>query len=142
MIENRKCNQSYLGFYIYEYQPKYKVFYFSNEAGLVKDKNYHITAWYNSILSYYSYTYPQGKVIKAEPVITTLAPPTISGEETFTSTTTVTITSSEKVAKIYYTLNGQEPTQSSALYEGPFVLDKTATVKAVAIYKEVRSTTA
>lgn len=142
MIENRTCYKSYLGFYIYEYQPAYKVFYFSNadEAGLVANKKYHITAWYNSVLEYYDY--PQGKVIKAEPVITYLDPPTISGEETFTSKTTVTITSTEKVAKIYYTLNGEEPTQASTLYEGPFTLDKTAMVKAVAIYKEVKSTTA
>lgn len=143
-IDNRTCYKTYVGFYIYEYQPAYKVFYFSNadEAGLVPNKKYNITAWYNSIFEYYNSSYPQGKVIKAEPVITYLAPPTISGEETFTSTTTVTITSTEKVAKIYYTLNGEEPTQASTLYERPFTLDKTATVKAVAIYKEVKSTTA
>lgn len=141
-IDNRTCYKSYVGFYIYEYQPAYKVFYFSNadEAGLVAYKKYDITAWYNSVLE--SYNYPQGKVIKAESVITYLDPPTISGEETFTSKTTVTITSTEKLAKIYYTLNGEEPTQASTLYEGPFTLDKTATLKAVAIYKEVKSTTA
>lgn len=141
-IDNRTCYKTYVGFYIYEYQPAYKVFYFSNagEAGLVAYKKYDITAWYNSVLE--SYNYPQGKVIKAEPVITYLDPPIISGEETFTSKTTVTITSTEKVAKIYYTLNGAEPTQASTLYEKPFTLDKTATVKAVAIYKEVKSTTA
>lgn len=137
MIENRTCYKSYLGFYIYEYQPKYKAFYFSNEAGLVKNKNYHITAWYNSVLQ--SYNYPQGKVIKAEPAITTLAPPTISGEAAFTSSTTVTIKSSESVASIYYTLDGTEPTTESILYEDPFVLDKTTTVKAIAVYKTVTS---
>ncbi len=99
---------------------------------------YDAIVWFNS----FSGTQPQGKAILVEPVITSLAAPTISGEETFTSTTTVTITSTEEVAKIYYTLNGKEPTQASTLYEKPFTLDKTATVKAVAIYKEVRSTTA
>jgi PA14 domain protein len=137
MIENRTCYKSYLGFYIYEYQPKYKAFYFSNEAGLVKNKNYHITAWYNSVLQ--SYNYPQGKVIKAEPAITTLAPPTISGEAAFTSSTTVTIKSSESVALIYYTLDGTEPTTESILYKDSFVLDKTTTVKAIAVYKTVTS---
>lgn len=137
MIENRTCYKSYLGFYIYEYQPKYKAFYFSNEAGLLKNKNYHITAWYNSVLQ--SYNYPQGKVIKAEPAITTLAPPTISGEAAFTSSTTVTIKSSESVASIYYTLDGTEPTTESILYKNPFVLDKTTTVKAIAVYKTVTS---
>lgn len=137
MIENRTCYKNYLGFYIYEYQPKYKAFYFSNEAGLVKNKNYHITAWYNSVLQ--SYNYPQGKVIKAEPAITTLAPPTISGEAAFTSSTTVTIKSSESVASIYYTLDGTEPTTESILYKDSFVLDKTTTVKAIAVYKTVTS---
>ena len=99
---------------------------------------YDAIVWFDS----FNDTYPQGKAILVEPVITSLEAPIISGEETFTSTTTVTITSTENVAKIYYTLNGEEPTQASTLYEKPFTLDKTATVKAVAIYKEVRSTTA
>ncbi len=105
---------------------------------MTNGKNYDAIVWFNS----FNGTQPQGKAILVEPVITSLAAPTISGEETFTSTTTVTITSTEKVAKIYYTLNGEEPTQTSTLYEKPFTLDKTATVKAVAIYKEVKSTTA
>lgn len=105
---------------------------------MTNGNKYDAIVWFNS----FSGTQPQGKAILVEPVITSLAAPTISGEETFTSTTTVTIASTEKVAKIYYTLNGEEPTQASTLYEKPFTLDKTATVKAVAIYKEVKSTTA
>ena len=105
---------------------------------MTNGNKYDAIVWFNS----FSGTQPQGKAILVEPVITSLAAPTISGEETFTNTTTVTIASTEKVAKIYYTLNGEEPTQASTLYEKPFTLDKTATVKAVAIYKEVRSTTA
>ena len=105
---------------------------------MTNGNKYDAIVWFNS----FSGTQPQGKAILVEPVITSLAAPTISGEETFTNTTTVTIASTEKVAKIYYTLNGEEPTQASTLYEKPFTLDKTATVKAVAIYKEVKSTTA
>ena len=105
---------------------------------MTNGNKYDAIVWFNSV----SGTQPQGKAILVEPVITSLAAPTISGEETFTNTTTVTIASTEKVAKIYYTLDGEEPTQASTLYEKPFTLDKTATVKAVAIYKEVRSTTA
>ena len=105
---------------------------------MTNGKNYDAIVWFNS----FNGTQPQGKAILVEPVITSLAAPIISGEETFTSTTTVTITSKENVAKIYYTLNGEEPTQASTLYEKPFTLDKTATVKAVAIYKEVKSTIA
>ena len=105
---------------------------------MTNGNKYDAIVWFDS----FNGTYPQGKAVLVEPVITSLEAPIISGEETFTSTTTVTITSTENVAKIYYTLNGEEPTQASTLYEKPFTLDKTATVKAVAIYKEVRSTTA
>lgn len=40
---------------------------------------------------------------------------------------------------IYYTLDGTEPTTESILYKNPFVLDKTTTVKAIAVYKTVTS---
>ena len=140
-IKNQTC---YYGncFAAYSYSTPvgWHYLYISNSSSLkmTNGNKYDAIVWFNS----FNGTQPQGKAILVEPVITSLAAPTISGEETFTSTTTVTITSTEKVAKIYYTLNGEEPTQTSTLYEKPFTLDKTATVKAVAIYKEVRSTTA
>lgn len=140
-IKNQTC---YYGncFAAYSYSTPvgWHYLYISNSSSLkMKNGNkYDAIVWFNS----FSGTQPQGKAILVEPVITSLAAPTISGEETFTNTTTVTIASTEKVAKIYYTLNGEEPTQASTLYEKPFTLDKTATVKAVAIYKEVKSTTA
>lgn len=136
-IKNQPCAY---GDRFYGYSSGWKYLCISNSSsfGMTNGEQYDAIVWFNS----FNGTYPQGKAILVEPVITSLAPPIISGEETFTSTTTVTITSKEKVGKIYYTLNGEEPTQASTLYEKPFVLDKTATVKAVAIYKEVRSTTA
>lgn len=140
-IKNQTC---YYGncFAAYSYSTPvgWHYLYISNSSSLkmTNGNKYDAIVWFNS----FSATQPQGKAILVEPVITSLAAPTISGEETFTSTTTVTIASTEKVAKIYYTLNGEEPTQASTLYEKPFTLDKTATVKAVAIYKEVKSTTA
>lgn len=140
-IKNQTC---YYGncFAAYSYSTPvgWHYLYISNSSSLkmTNDNKYDAIVWFNS----FSSSFPQGKAILVEPVITSLEPPIISGEETFTSTTTVTITSKENVGKIYYTLNGEEPTQASTLYEKPFVLDKTATVKAVAIYKEVRSTTA
>lgn len=140
-IKNQTC---YYGncFAAYSYSTPvgWHYLYISNSSSLkmTNGNKYDAIVWFNS----FSGSFPQGKAILVEPVITSLAAPAISGEETFTNTTTVTITSTENVAKIYYTLNGEEPTQASTLYEKPFTLDKTATVKAVAIYKEVRSTTA
>lgn len=140
-IKNQTCYyENCFAAYSYSTPVVWHYLYISNSSSLkMKNGNkYDAIVWFNS----FSGTQPQGKAILVEPVITSLAAPTISGEVTFTSTTTVTITSTEEVAKIYYTLNGEEPTQASTLYEKPFTLDKTATVKAVAIYKEVRSTTA
>lgn len=136
-IKNQPCAY---GNCFYGYSSTWNYLYISNSSsfGMTNGKNYDAIVWFNS----FNGTQPQGKAILVEPVITSLAAPIISGEETFTSTTTVTITSKENVAKIYYTLNGEEPTQASTLYEKPFTLDKTATVKAVAIYKEVKSTIA
>lgn len=140
-IKNQTCYyENCFAAYSYSTPVGWHYLYISNSSSLkmTNGNKYDAIVWFNS----FSGTQPQGKAILVEPVITSLAAPTISGEETFTNTTTVTIASTEKVAKIYYTLNGQEPTQASTLYEKPFTLDKTATVKAVAIYKEVRSTTA
>lgn len=136
-IKNKTCAY---GNCFYDNSDGWKNLYISNSSffDMKHGNQYDAIVWFDS----FNDTYPQGKAILVEPVITSLEAPIISGEETFTSTTTVTITSTENVAKIYYTLNGEEPTQASTLYEKPFTLDKTATVKAVAIYKEVRSTTA
>lgn len=139
-IKNQTCYYgNCFAAYSYSTPTGWKYLYISNPpTDMTNGNKYDAIVWFDS----FNGTYPQGKAILVEPVITSLEAPIISGEETFTSTTTVTITSTEKVAKIYYTLNGEEPTQASTLYEKPFTLDKTATVKAVAIYKEVKSTTA
>lgn len=53
---------------------------------------------------------------------------------TYDADQTVTITDpSGSNFTIYYTLDGSEPTESSAVYEAPFVLTETATVKAVCV---------
>ena len=139
-IKNQTCYYgNCFAAYSYSTPTGWKYLYISNPpTDMTNGNKYDAIVWFDS----FNGTYPQGKAILVEPVITSLEAPIISGEETFTSTTTVTITSTENVAKIYYTLNDEEPTQASTLYEKPFTLDKTATVKAVAIYKEVRSTTA
>ena len=68
------------------------------------------------------------KKASAESVI--LAP-TITGEVNFLDKTTVSITAEEGL-KVFYTLDGTEPTNASTEYTAPFELTATTTVKAVA----------
>lgn len=63
---------------------------------------------------------------------TTTSTPMISGTTPFLGSTEVTITCSTDGASIYYTLNGDEPTTASTAYTGPFTINETATVKAIA----------
>lgn len=58
--------------------------------------------------------------------------PTISGDETFTEQTTVTITSTVEGASIYYTLDGTDPASSASRlnYTEPFNITETTTVTA------------
>lgn len=57
--------------------------------------------------------------------------PIISGNAEFVESTEVTI-SAEDGLKVYYTLDGTDPTNASAEYTAPFELTATTTVKAVA----------
>lgn len=61
-----------------------------------------------------------------------VAKPTISGDENFVTSATVTITQTNADA-IYYTTNGDAPTKNSTKYTAPFSLTNTATVKAIAV---------
>lgn len=105
------------------------------EKGVEQYQKYDMTVWFNNVL----YTNPKVKIVKLEPVITSLDAPTISGETSFEESTTVTINSDKNVAAIYYTTNGDEPTTRSTPYTGPFPLTETTTVKAIATYKTVVS---
>lgn len=129
-------NASYDGYNGYCADRK-RYFTISNatEKGVEPYQKYDMTVWFNSVL----YTNPKVKIVKLEPVITSLDAPTISGETSFEESTTVTINSDKNVAAIYYTTNGDEPTTSSTLYKGPFTLTETTTVKAIATYKTVVS---
>ncbi|MCR5751961.1 MAG: DUF2341 domain-containing protein [Kiritimatiellae bacterium] len=53
----------------------------------------------------------------------------VSGS-TFYPSTTVTLACAMDGASIYYTVDGSEPTEASALYTGPFEISATTTVKA------------
>jgi len=69
--------------------------------------------------------------------------PTISGEDMFSESTTVTIASSTAGATIYYTIDGSNPTEGEKLvYSDPFTLTESATVKAAAYKNGQYSTVA
>ena len=112
-----------------------RYFTISNATDVVPYQKYDMTVWFNNVL----YTNPKVKIVKLEPVITSLDAPAITGETSFEESTTVTINSDKNVATIYYTTNGDEPTTSSTPYNGPFTLTETTTVKAIAAYKTVVS---
>jgi predicted alpha-1,2-mannosidase len=61
------------------------------------------------------------------------AVPVITAERTFSERTTVTLSTLTPGAKIYYTVDGRIPTAASTEYSGPFTIDRSMTVKAVAI---------
>lgn len=56
----------------------------------------------------------------------------------FTGQQAVTLTAAEG-AKIYYTLDGTNPTEESTLYEAPIVISATTTVKAIAVEEGKRN---
>lgn len=125
------------GYYYYESELNGQTFYISNkdDYSLKEYAWYNMTVWFNAD----QWGSPKVKILKLEPVITSLEAPTITGETSFEESTTVTIISDVSVAAIYYTTNGDEPTTSSSLYTDPFTLTETATVKAIAAYKTVVS---
>lgn len=78
---------------------------------------------------------------KGGEIVPTLDAPVIEGETPFVESTTVTITAEEGAA-IYYTINGDTPSSGSTLYEAPFQLTESATIKAIAIKGDIVSSVA
>lgn len=76
---------------------------------------------------------PEPTETPATPVITS------SNGDVFTSNTLVTIACETDGASIYYTMNGNTPSESSTSYTTPFQLSWTATIKAIAIKNGVSS---
>ena len=68
------------------------------------------------------------------PPAPTIATPTITPNGgSFLGTQAVTLSCETEGASIYYTLDGSDPTNASALYESPFNITETTTVKVIAI---------
>jgi hypothetical protein len=77
----------------------------------------------NAVLSGLFFDYPATSLVVGQPVIS-------PDSGTFSAAATVTLVSPTPGATIRYTLDGTLPTSSSKLYEQPFVLAGSATVKA------------
>ena len=107
----------------------------SNVSSLIQFSNngYLLQANNSTSLNFGSYKSGQINVwVEAVAASDQSTAPTISGEASFLTSTTVTITAAEG-ATIYYTLNGTDPTTSSTQYADPFTLTETTTVKAIAV---------
>jgi len=77
---------------------------------------------------------------QGEQFVTT--PYMISNNKLFLNSTKVFLVCDTKAAKIYYTLDGSEPTEKSTLYTKPITIDKTTTIKMIAFLEDQSSLTA
>jgi hypothetical protein len=67
---------------------------------------------------------------------TAVKPKVVSGDVNFSNEVTVVLATDELDGKIYYTLDGTEPNETSLLYLAPIVLTSTTTIKAITIAEE------
>jgi hypothetical protein len=74
-------------------------------------------------------SYSSSSVFQAFPSV----PVIDGGGRVFNNSTQVSLSSTWRNAKIHYTVDGSTPTSSSTLYTASFTINKTTTVKAVAI---------
>ncbi len=75
--------------------------------------------------------------LAAAPIVT--SPVITADEPAFKKSTAVRINSAQKDAQYYFTTDGTAPGVFAQKYEGPFVIDKTVTIRAVAINRADRS---
>lgn len=135
-VENQEVWNYGTTWYFYE-GASWTSVYLTNAAdfNMVANKKYNAALWYKEV-SYYGDV--NATIVSCERNVTSLDAPFISGTETFSDNTTVTITA-DQVATIYYTLDGTDPTKESTLYTAPFTITNSCTVKAIATYNAIVS---
>ncbi|MCR5752448.1 MAG: chitobiase/beta-hexosaminidase C-terminal domain-containing protein [Kiritimatiellae bacterium] len=84
----------------------------------------------NNVAQYYAEIEAVGTAASGEPVATVAAPAFSPASCSFYPTTNVTITCATAGATIRYTLDGNDPTESSVAYTTPIAITATTTVKA------------
>jgi len=75
--------------------------------------------------------YSGGTPTVADPTFTVTG--TLKSTDVYWNSAKVSISSSTAGASIYYTLNGNDPTTSSTLYDGEITITSTTTIKAIAV---------
>ena len=81
----------------------------------------------------YTFSYVKGTLTVNEKEVVATPTFTPASGTTFTSTQNVTIACATEGAKIYYTTDGTAPTTASTLYNGAITINKTTTIKAIAV---------
>lgn len=76
---------------------------------------------------------PAASVTKRTGKISAQMPVANPAGKTFQGSLSVTLTTATKNAKIFYTLDGTTPTESSSLYTGPITISDSVTLKAIAV---------
>lgn len=82
----------------------------------------------------YEYSTNKEYVTTSDPVVVTISAPVFSiNSGTYTNTQTVELTCETEDATIYYTTDGSAPTTQHTKYTGAITIDKSTTLKAIAI---------
>ncbi len=74
-----------------------------------------------------------GGVTTTPPVVSASATPTVTTRAAQNNAVIVTLASSDSSAVIYYTTDGSTPTTSSQVYQAPFLVASSVTVKAIGV---------
>jgi len=84
-----------------------------------------VKSWASSTLSR-----PKTEITDREPV---LAPVILSAQKSFHDKLNIEISTFQPDSKVYYTLDGSEPTQNSKKYESSIIISNNCTVKAISV---------